>query len=313
MPPAGAAEEPTPSAGGPGLMPPAQTAGGVVLHHLAGRRDRAGAPVLVVHAAGLHAGVYRELAEHLAARPGVAGVFGLDLRCHGDSAKRPFADWGDFARDVHEAVGHLGWAGEVVGVGHSLGGASCMLCEAAHPGLFRALYCFEPPTPMGPHPHMLAASARRRQRAFPSREEALRRLAGKPPFNRGTRRALESYVREGLRRDAAQYVWKCDPGDEARVYLTGLKSNVAEAARRGRLDLQCPVVLAAGTAAPGHAEVSRAMDGLARLIPGCRLERYEGVEHFGIIEDPALVAERVHRAVAGPAGPGYLHFGASRL
>ena len=125
-----------------------------------------------------------------------------------------------------------------------------MLCEAAHPGLFRALYCFEPPTPMGPHPHMLAASARRRQRAFPSREEALRRLAGKPPFNRVTRRALESYVREGLRRDAAQYVWKCDPGDEARVYLTGLKSNVAEAARRGRLDLHCPVVLAAGTAAP---------------------------------------------------------------
>jgi pimeloyl-ACP methyl ester carboxylesterase len=100
-----------------------------------------------------------------------------------------------------------------VAFGHSAGGAVALLAASACPGLFSAIYCFEPVVASPASHAMLAAAAagavstsgqqlanmaRRRRAAFGSRQAAQQHLAAKPPFASMHPACLALYVQHGL-------------------------------------------------------------------------------------------------------------------
>lgn len=268
----------------------------VAVHDLGGD----GPPVLLVHAAGFHGRVWGPLAGWLTDD---YRCLAPDLRGHGDSPVRPDddLDWCGFAADLLAVVDELGLT-RPLGVGHSSGATALLLAEQSRPGTFRALYCFEPvlvpaDPPLGRDPdNWLGEGARRRRFTFPSRDDALRHYADKPPMCDFNPAVLRSYVDHGVR-DAGDgtVVLKCRPHHEALVYEMATAHHAF-----GRLpEVACPVVLARGerseaASAPQAAQV-------AARLPQALTTELGGLGHFGPLEDPARVARSVRETLTGHA------------
>ena len=252
-----------------------------------------GPPLLLCHATGFHGLVWRPLARHLADR---FSVWSLDFRGHGLSSPpdlaRGFA-WEGFADDVLAVVDALGLRGGAA-VGHSKGGAALLLAEAARPGSFTGLWCYEPivfPPTGGPAADSgLAAGAAKRRDTFPSADEALANYASKQPLRVLHPDALAAYVEHGFEAQADGSVrLRCRPGDESQVYQMG-------SSHRGWAvlpEVACPTTVACGgpSATIGE-DLARQ---LATRLPRGRVQVFEQLGHFGPLEDPGAVAEVVAR------------------
>src|SRR5215208_2473762 len=167
----------------------------IPVHDLGG----SGPPLLLCHATGFHGLVWGPFAARLAQR---FRVWSLDFRGHGDASPPPAGpvDWLGFGDDVLAVVGDLELA-HPFGFGHSMGGAALLLAEAARPGTFGALACFEPivfPPESRPGSGDLPGGARRRRAVFASKEEAFANFASKPPLSAFVPDALRAYVDHGL-------------------------------------------------------------------------------------------------------------------
>lgn len=261
----------------------------VAVHDLGGT----GRPVLLAHATGFHGRVWAPLARRLSDR---AACWSLDFRGHGDTAPpagRTFP-WEDFADDVLAVVDEVGLAG-AVGIGHSKGGAALVMAEASRPGTFAGLWLFEPivfpPTAYDPAEdgadHPLAEGALRRRPSFPSFGEAMANFEAKEPLASFDPDARREYVEHGFAPgEDGEVHLKCRGEWEAQVYRMG--------GRHGGWDalpsVRCPAVVAASGDGGPPAQVAPAVAG---RLPSARLERFDGLGHFGPLEDPAQVADRI--------------------
>jgi pimeloyl-ACP methyl ester carboxylesterase len=273
----------------------------VAVHDLGGpTTDRGSAPVLLLaHANGCHGLVFGPIA-----RAGLSDRFDCvapDLRGHGDTSTPDgfeFDDWRGFGDDVAAVIDELrgsGPARPIFGVGHSLGGASLLLAEAARPGSFAGLFLFEPivPPPENDPPpdaqlrNQMADSAERRREVFPSWDAAIANFASKPPLDVLHPEALRAYVEGGFapQPDGTVRI-KCRGAVEAAVY----RSSVRNGAYDRLSDVRCPVTVAVGASAPGPAEWAPAV---TAALPQGRLRRFDQVGHFGPLEDPGLIAAAV--------------------
>ena len=272
----------------------------LAVHELGG----SGRPVLFAHATGFHGAVWEPLASALG--DGFEG-WALDFRAHGASPVAPGSDlrWEVFGDDVLAVVDHLGVRpGELLGVGHSMGGGALLLAEENRPGTFAGMWLYEPITPPpGALPardggNSLADGAARRREAFPSAAEALANFAAKPPFNVLRADALNAYVRHGfVPEDDGQVHLACRPQDESQIYRGGGSHSAFE--RLG--EVRCPVVVACGRDEPGPVMFAPAV---AAGLPQAHLERHSPLGHFGPLEAPAVCAEAVRAftlAVTPPA------------
>lgn len=267
----------------------------IAVHELGGD----GPPLLLAHATGFHGMVWAPIAVRLADR---ARCVAPDLRGHGDSpvpVGHPF-HWDCFADDVLAVVDDLDPGGPIVAAGHSKGGAALLLAEQRRPGTFSALYCFEPivfPPRSGPPPgeggeHPLAAGALRRRQVFASRDEAYDNYASKPPFSALHPDALRAYVDHGFADQPDGTVrLKCLGENEAQVYRMG--GNHGAFARLG--EIACPVTVARG--ALGGTSPADIAAPIAEALPHGRLEVHDDLGHFGPLEDPARIAERIAAAL----------------
>jgi pimeloyl-ACP methyl ester carboxylesterase len=256
-----------------------------------------GPPLLVAHATGFLAAVYRPLADRLA---DAFHTWALDFRAHGDSTRPPSGDlgWDGMADDVLAVVDGLG-LDRPAAVGHSMGGAALVLAELRRPGTFAALYLYEPVlVPAGHFPstpgddNPMSAAARRRRPGFESRDAAYENYASKPPLDVLTPEALRLYVDEGFADAEGGVLLKCRPEDEAEVFRFGAVNGGFE--RLGELAL--PVTVAqGGVPDPGPGALAPAQ---AERIPHGRLVVAEGLGHFGPVQDPDLVAAQVRSALA---------------
>lgn len=254
-----------------------------------------GPDLLFHHANGFHGHSWLPVIEAL--RPSFR-CWAIDARGHGDSPSHleDGIDWQRFGADVLAVIDHLGLQ-HPFGVGHSLGGAALLTAEQQRRGTWRHLFLYEAVlfdhealgyAPDGENP--MAAAARRRRSVFTSVQAAYDNYAAKPPLNTLTPEALRAYVEFGLARDGDGYRLKCDPATEAAIFETGLTNGVFA----GLGTVQCPVTLAHGTAPSsfGPVVIAAQADALASAETVC----FDGLGHFGPLEDPGRVATGIRAA-----------------
>lgn len=260
-------------------------------------------PVLLCHPTGFHGMVWRPVAERLVAAG--SAVWSFDFRGHGDSDV-PDVEyrWEHFGDDVLAVVDHLGLGlrDDLVGVGHSKGGASLVLAEAERTGTFERLWLFEPiifPSDPPPGPHAdnpLSAGARKRREIWDSPDQAFETFASKPPLDVLTPDALHAYVEHGLRERAdGRWELKCPGEIEARMYEMGS----AHDAYRRLESIFCPTLVICGE----HTDAIPADFGrmLVERLPDGRFQLAEGLGHFGPMEDPDAITASILRFLdAGP-------------
>ena len=271
----------------------------VAFHELGG----SGPPVVMAHAAGFHGLVFRPLA---AAMADAYRCVSFDGRGHGDTALPPGAepDWPGLAADLLAVVDRLG-LDRPFAFGHSSGGTVALLAEQARPGTFRAVYCFEPviipaDPPIGrDEANWLAAAARRRRSTFPSRDDAERHYASKPPLHTLAPEARAAYVAHGFAdvpaSEGGGVRLKCRPEVEAVVY----EMATAHDAYARLPEIACPVMVATGALSQGFLTEQAGVH--AGRMPQGRREVIEGVGHFGPLERPDVVAAAVRRFFEGVA------------
>ena len=262
------------------------------LHDLGGT----GPAVLFTHGSGLNAGMWATVVPHLRDQ---FHCYGLDFRGHGAS---PQPDAEDFSverqlliGEILAAVKAIG-ADRVSGVGHSLGGATLTLTEAAHPGTFAALWLFEPvlipdsyERPDG-GPAALAGLARRRRREFDSVDAAYERFRSKPPYADCEAAAVRAYTEIGTFERPDGTVWLSCSGDtEARIYETSSAHDFTKFAA-----VRCPTVVGLGAAVAKGNEVPPMLAPIvAKALGNGRLESFAGLTHFAPMENGAAVAASI--------------------
>ncbi|MBV8981826.1 MAG: alpha/beta hydrolase, partial [Acidimicrobiia bacterium] len=149
--------------------------------------------------------------------------------------------------------------------------------------------------PPGPQENPLSEGAVRRREVFPSRDAAYENFACKAPFSALDPAALRCYVEHGFADTGdGQVRLKCRPADESQVYRMG--SAHGAFARFG--EVQCPVVIACGSET--NAFGPQLIELQAERLPHARTEVFEGLGHFGPLEDPATVAAAVRSAFTEP-------------
>ena len=269
----------------------------VAMHDFGG----AGSPVLLSHATGFHAHCWEPMAEILSAHHHVVG---FDHRGYGDAETVDPAtiEWSQYGNDALAAARYLSaqHGGQpIIGVGHSMGGASLLMASLIEPELFSALFVFEPivfpPTPENDErpPNPLAGGARKRRAVFASFDAALENFTAKPPMNTFHPLAREAYVRHGFKPTALGEVeLKCIPEHEARTYETGGTSGAWD----DLPSIHTRVWVISGAPAP-YQPSSFAIK-VAEQLPNSTYIQYDEMGHFGPLEHPATIATLVETTLA---------------
>lgn len=261
-----------------------------------------GSPVLLSHATGFHAHCWEPLATELSS---AHHVMGLDHRGYGDAQTVDPATitWRPYGHDALAAARYQCERDKapIVGVGHSMGGASLLMAAHQEPHLFKALFVFEPivfpPLPYGEgneeNRNPLAGGARKRRSTFPSFEAALENYSAKPPLNSFHPQAREAYVRHGFKPTASGEVeLKCLPEHEARTYETGGSSGAWDDLPH----ITVPVWVISG--APAPMQPSSFAIKVAEHLPNSTYVQYDNMGHFGPLEHPEVIAQLVERVLA---------------
>lgn len=253
-----------------------------------------GPDLLLAHATGFCAGVWQPmvplLREHFR-------VVSFDERGHGHSDPAPDGvyAWEGFATDALAVIDAAGLVNPY-GVGHSCGGALLLLAEMRRPGLFRAIWAYEPivfpiegpiPDP-SPNGNRLANGARKRRAVFASREEARDNYASKPPLMWLDPRVLEGYLECGLRdQPDGTVALSCEPEHEARTYEMG-----GSHGGYARLwQVTCPVSLVCGATTDSIGPDVLPL--LAARLEHSTVDVWEKHGHFGCLADPERTVSAV--------------------
>ena len=269
----------------------------IVMHDFGGT----GSPVLLSHATGFHAHCWEPVAQMLNSQHHAVG---LDHRGYGDAetVDPTTMTWDQYGLDALAAARHL-YAEHnepIIGIGHSMGGASLLMASHSEPHLFKALFVFEPIVfpPLDPDAaerpgSPLPAGARKRRSHFPSFEAAIENFAAKPPMAAFNAVAREAYVRHGFKPTAdGDIELKCLPEHEARTYETGGTSGAWDSLPL----ITTPVWVLSGAIAPFQPSTFAIT--VAERIPASTYVRWDEVGHFGPLEKPELIAQYVTSVVA---------------
>jgi pimeloyl-ACP methyl ester carboxylesterase len=265
-----------------------------VLHDFGGE----GPTLLFAHATGLHGWVWKPVADHLVHR---AHCLAMDLRGHGDSRLVPGTDlsWDGFALDTLAGARAVD-RGNVIGIGHSLGGAALLDAEIMSPGTFRHLFLYEPAV----HPDLpeqqrnslieagdeMTRIANRRRAEFVSLGDALAHYVDRPPMAQFQAAVLGAYVRHGFSAAANGGVeLKCAPETEAAIYA-GYNHDAVN--RLGAIT--CPVTLATGADTEDFQRHN--VEALSAQLEAAPVV-LRGADRFGPMQQPKQFAQVVARHV----------------
>lgn len=260
------------------------------LHDLGGD----GPPLLLTHGNGLNVGMWATVVPTLRAQ---FHCYGLDFRGHGASPTHDdtmSVDRGHFVEEVFAAVQAIG-GGPIVAAGHSLGAVTLLRAELSRPGTFPALWVFEPvlvPPEVGADraPTMLIEASRRRRMEFDSVQDAVTRFSSKPPYAQCEPAAVQAYVEVGTYPlEDGRVRLSCSGEIEARIYESNERRPLGELA-----PIKAAVVVAAGAVvAMGNDLPPMVAPLIANALGNGRLEVFDGLTHFGPMENGPVVAAAI--------------------
>ena len=288
-------------------------ANGVSLACFEWSRGAPGPTLLLAHATGFHARCWDPVLRRLGRRHAIA----VDLRGHGRSERTPIRHWKVFGEDLAALV-RARELGDLVGIGHSMGGHALVDAAAACPDRLRRLVLIDPvispPDAYGsggwriaslrgePHP------TSKRKRHFDSPAQMLERFRDRPPYADFDPEALRAYCEHGLlpRADGRGFELACPPELEASIYMT---SHTNAGVHRSVRALAIPVLVVRAKAPQPDRSVmdfssSPTWPGLAKeFARGSELHLPER-SHFLPMEDPGLVAQLILDELAASASGG---------
>jgi pimeloyl-ACP methyl ester carboxylesterase len=249
-------------------------------------------PLILIHATGFLAALWRPIAERLTAQ---FRVVAIDQRGHGDSSNADDGyDFETFANDLQRLIETLELE-RPMAAGHSSGGTTIVAHAARHPGVIRRAALIEPILPRpewftnappgGRTALSLAEGARKRRAVWPGRDELFEAYRSRDTFKTWREDVLRLYVDEGtFERDDGQIELKCPPESEARVFEATTRVDTWELLPK----VQCPALLLWGS--DSHLR-GRGLDESAQeAIPQARTVIVEGTSHFLPQERPDEVA-----------------------
>lgn len=205
-----------------------------------------GPPLVLIHATGFLAALWRPIAEELSDS---FHVVAIDQRGHGDSPPSPDGyTFEAFADDLQALIETLELERPVV-AGHSSGGTTAVAHAARHPDDVRGAVLIDPVLappelhvnpPNAPNASTLADRARKRRTVWSSADEAFESYRTRPAFSGWREDVLRLYVDEGTRdRDDGQVELKCAAEAEAGFYEAALCFD-AQAVMAG---VRCPALV----------------------------------------------------------------------
>ncbi len=247
-------------------------------------------PLLVMcHATGFCAPAYEPFIESLTDR---FRCVALDFRAHGRSTQPSHGhmSWAGMASDINAVLDHYSPGQPVVAIGHSLGGGSLVLAEAAMPGRLSAIWTFEPILFEGsvddgePDPSFMSDGARRRRSHFADRDEVYQRYSSRPPLSGLDDRSLRLYIEHGFS-DAGDggVELRCSPEFEARTF-----EQHRNGAAHAVMNIDAAVAVAIGRSG------TKVSDQLRELLDGqgkVEVVDYADISHFGPLEQPERLAD----------------------
>ncbi len=250
----------------------------------------AGPNMLLSHANGFHGLCWKPVADNLIKR---FHCYSFDHRGHGDT-KAPkdwTVAWAGYGADAAACAKSITEPGGIIGVGHSMGGATLLIAAIKNPGLFRGLLLYEPivkPDDVrmpANRPNNLAEGAARRKKSFKSFDEAIANYSDKMPMTHFTPEALEAYVRGGFTQaeDGTVHL-KCDPALESENFRHPEIPNLWK--KLPELDI--PVWVLSGH--PEPFQPSGFAEAIADRLPQGNHIEYSDLDHFGPFVDPSRVA-----------------------
>ena len=259
-----------------------------VTDHAPGRTDRRA--MVLAHATGFCRAVWDPVVEAFRER---FRVVVYDQRGHGDSDKPDGAyEWRTFVSDLAALIRAMDLRG-VIGVGHSMGGASVAGVAADFPSLVGTAVLIDPvlvprldPESRRESSSLLAAGARRRRMVWESHDQMFETYARRPAFAAWRSDVLRAYVERGsFVRDDGRVELLCPGEIEARVFDAASRSASLDYVSR----IEQPTLLVAGGSSP-TLPVDLARQAASMLRRG-RLETLPGVGHFVPMEAPERVVE----------------------
>lgn len=249
----------------------------------------------LAHANGFPPGAYRSLAQALTARVRVASLPLRPLWPGSSPASAP--TWRPLAADLVAALEREG-AGDVVGIGHSLGGVLTLWAAIDRPDLFRAVVLIDPvilprrwlwsirllrALGLG-HRQPLVQGALRRRTRWPSHAACLDYLRGKPLFAHWPDTSLVDYVESATRPLAdGQVELVYPPAWEAQIFATtptGIWRDVPK--------LRAPTLLVRGERSTTF--LSPVAGRMVQMLPHAQLVTIPGAGHLAPMERPGETA-----------------------
>ncbi|KAA3638771.1 MAG: alpha/beta hydrolase [Armatimonadetes bacterium] len=250
------------------------------------------ADMLFAHAAGFCKELWNPIITTLTDRIGPLGTLSVDTRGHGASTPHPGPfDPPSIACDlVHllDGIDH-----QIVGVGHSSGGAAIARTEVLRPGTFSRMVLIEPiilPPPYERRESPLSRMATKRRRRFPSPEAASKRFA-RGPFGSWDPKVLDLYIEYGFDHTADGVTLRCEPNVEAEIYREGLNNDTWEYVPQ----ITCPVTIVAGETSDSHQDPY--LSALVERFADVELVIAKGYGHLVPMESPALIADIIAERV----------------
>ncbi|PWA02405.1 hypothetical protein BB558_001457, partial [Smittium angustum] len=220
--------------------------------------------ILVTHGSGFPKELYEPMLRHsvdsiVNKDIYIEKVVSIDFYSHGESAvlnsdfieaSNHKSNWIDNSRDILSIINQLGLkSGDVVGIGHSMGGCCLLAAEVMCPSIFRCIICFDSSVKRSLAKAVdiseLAAIALRRRNNFKSKEDFKQYLLSKPVYKAWRHEIINTYVEHGLKKviSDGKEIWKlkCDPITESKVLNGRLFS---QQLYDGKSELiGCPVIL----------------------------------------------------------------------
>jgi pimeloyl-ACP methyl ester carboxylesterase len=258
-------------------------------------------PLVWAHATGFHAHCY----QPLAARLGTSfRSYAFDHRGHGaaEGIDPTNLVWQHYGNDAIAATAHLYSLAKspLIGVGHSMGGATLLMAAQQQPHMFRALFLYEPIVfpPQGfsddferKGENPLAGGARKRRAVFDSYDAALDNFSAKLPLNAFDEDVRTQYVRHGFHDIADGIALNCAPEQEARTYETGGVAPPWDELHT----IDVPTWVMSGKRQPMQPSFIAAH--IAEELPHATYVQWDDLGHFGPFEQPDTICSFIARTM----------------